>query len=100
MRKWLMISFGVLLIVGGVLASPLPIPFPVGLVLILAGSAILVAHSKGFRRFVQYLRHRNDRLSRAVDYATHRAPEKVKPVLRRTQPNALHRHARRQRKKD
>lgn len=89
-----MLTFGVVLIVAGILASPLPIPFPVGLVLILGGCAVLVAHSKGFRRFIQYLRHRNDSLSRAVDYATHRAPEKVKPVLHRTRPHALRRHAR------
>jgi hypothetical protein len=100
-RRIGMVILAVLLMVGGVLLSPLPIPVPVGLVTFLAGFAILVAHSKSSRRFVQYIRHRNDWLSRTLDWAAHRAPDKVRPVLHRTRPHAFRRHARlRNRKKD
>lgn len=96
-----MVGAAAALMIGGLLLAPLPIPFPLGLVSFLAGCAILIAHSKGFRRLVQYLRHRNDWLSRAIDLGTHRAPRKVRPILHRTQPHALRRHARRRaRKKD
>ncbi len=100
-RRIGMVILAVFLMVGGILMSPLPIPVPVGLVTFLAGFAILVTHSKSSRRFVQYIRHRNDWISRTLDWATHRAPDKVRAVLHRTRPHALRRHARlRNRKKD
>lgn len=100
-RRVLMVVIAVLLMVGGILMSPLPIPVPIGLVTFLVGCAILITHSKSSRRFVQYLRHRNDWLSRVADYATHRAPAKIRGVLHRTRPHALRRHERlRTRKKD
>lgn len=100
-RRIGMVILACLLMVGGILLSPLPVPVPIGLVTFLAGSAILVTHSKSSRRFVQYIRHRNDWLSRTLDWATHRAPDKVRAVLHRTRPHAFQRQARlRNRKKD
>lgn len=96
-----MVILSVVLMVAGLLMSPLPIPVPIGLATFLLGCAILVTNSKSSRRFVQYIRHRNDRLSRLLDWATHRAPEKVRSVLHKTRPHAFHRQARlRGRKKD
>jgi hypothetical protein len=101
MRRILMVGMGILLMLGGIAMSPLPIPVPIGLVTFLAGCAILIANSKSSRRFVQYVRHRNDWFSRVADYATHRAPEKIRSVLHRTRPQSLRRHHRlRSRKKD
>ncbi|HVX57016.1 MAG TPA: hypothetical protein VHA37_04750 [Candidatus Saccharimonadales bacterium] len=90
-----MVALGVALMVAGILMSPLPVPVPVGIGTFLAGCAIMIAHSKGFRRFVQYLRHRNDWLSRAFDHAAYRAPVQLRAVLLRTSPRALRRHAQR-----
>ena len=75
-HRILMVILAVFLMVGGILLSPLPIPVPIGLVTFLAGFAILVTYSKSSRRFVQYIRHRNDWLSRTLDWATHRAPQR------------------------
>jgi hypothetical protein len=100
-RRVLMVILAVVLMLAGVAVSPLPIPVPLGLVTFLAGCAILIANSKSSRRFVQYLRHRNDRLSRLADSVAHRAPKKFRTALHRTRPHALNRHARlRARKKD
>ena len=100
-RRVLMVVLAIFLMLAGIALSPLPIPVPIGLVTFIVGCAILIAHSKSSRRFVQYIRHRNDWLSRTLDWATHRAPDKVRAVLHRTRPHALRRHARlRNRKKD
>lgn len=98
-RRILMVVVAIVLMVAGLLMSPLPIPLPIGLATFLLGCAILVTHSKSSRRFVQYIRHRNDWLSRTLDWATHRAPEKVKAVLHRTRPHAFRRHERRRARK-
>lgn len=101
MRKLFMAALGAVLMAAGLLMSPLPVPFPVGVGTFLIGCTILITHSKSFRRFVQYLRHRNDWLSRALDFVTLRAPEKVKSIMHKTRPQALHRHARlRDRRRD
>jgi hypothetical protein len=101
MRRIFMVALAAALMVAGLLMSPLPIPFPLGLVTFLLGCAILLAHSKSSRRFVQYLRHRNDWLSRAIDYGTYRAPAKTRSILHKTRPHALRRQARlRARKRD
>jgi len=100
-RRVLMVVLAVFLMLAGIAMSPLPIPVPIGLVTFVVGCAILIANSKSSRRFVQYLRHRNDWLSRVADYATHRAPAKFRSILHRTRPHALRRHQRlRARKKD
>jgi hypothetical protein len=89
-----MVTFGVALMVAGVLMFPLPVPVPLGFVTFLVGCTILIAHSKSSRRFVQYIRHRNDWLSRAIEYGSDRAPAKTEHILRKTRPQALRRQAR------
>jgi hypothetical protein len=93
-RRIFMVALSILLMAAGLLISPLPVPLPIGFGTFLFGCAILVTYSKSSRRFVQYLRHRNDWLSRTLDYASRRAPQKARAVLYRTRPNALRRHAR------
>lgn len=95
MRKLIVLTGGWgLLGAGGVLVlAPLPIPL-VGTVPLLAGAAILSAHSKRFRRSMQGLRHRFAFLSHWMERFLHRAPKIVKVMIRRTRPHALHRQAR------
>ncbi|MGB8363408.1 MAG: hypothetical protein WCE20_02615 [Rhizomicrobium sp.] len=96
MKKFLILAGGwIVTIVGGILTPiPLPLPFPLGIMMFLAGCAILTTHSKTFRRGVQYIRHHNAWLSRALETITHRAPNRVKEMVHRTRPRAHGRHAR------
>lgn len=96
MRKLLILVGGWTLTVVGAILTPLPIPlpFPVGVTIFLVGCAILTAHSKRFRRWVQHLRHRSTRVSGMLEYLTRRAPRQVKTMEAATRPNALGRKAR------
>jgi hypothetical protein len=71
-QKFLILAGGwIVTIVGAILSPiplPLPIPFPIGITLFLIGCAILTTHSKAFRRGVQYIRHHNAWLSRALEF--------------------------------
>jgi hypothetical protein len=98
MKKFLILAGGwFLTIVGGILTPiPLPLPFPLGIMMFLVGCAILTTHSKPFRRAVQYIRHHNGWLSRALEKLTHRAPQRVKVMEAVTRPVALGRKARMQ----
>jgi hypothetical protein len=60
----------------------------------LVGCAILSKHSKVFRRFLQYMRHRFEWLSSKMEGVAHRMPMMVKHMIRRTNPKA---HVRRSR---
>lgn len=82
-------------VVGGLLTPiPLPLPFPLGITMFLVGCAILTTHSKTFRRWVQYLRHHHEWLSRGLEFITRKAPASVKTMVHRTRPLAIGRHAR------
>ena len=96
MRKLLFIALGWMVLVAGVLISPLPVPlpFPVGAVLILIGCAILTTHSKPFRRLLQYARHRYHWLDRSIQFFGRRSPQSVKEMVSRTRPLAIERHMR------
>lgn len=87
---WIVLAVGLLL-----LPVPVPMPFPVAAVLMLAGAAILTAHSRGFRHGARQLRHRYGWLSRGVDTVSARAPERVQKLVHRTRPDLIDRHARR-----
>lgn len=89
-----MICLGGFLILAGIALSPLPIPVPIGAITILGGCAILVSYCKPFRRLIQNLRHRSHRFSRSFEFASKRAPAKVKRMVHQTRPAPLHRHAR------
>jgi hypothetical protein len=95
MRRIFFVGLGWTLIVVGVVVMPLPVPVPlIGLGPILVGSAILTAHSKSFRRLLQRVRHRFGWLSRRFDGFTHRGPQAVRQMVRRTRPMVLLRYAR------
>lgn len=87
---WIVLAAGFLL-----LPIPVPMPFPVAAVLMLAGAAILTAHSRRFRHGIRYARHRYGWLSRGMETVSARAPERVQRIVRRTRPDLIDRHARR-----
>ena len=96
---WLVIGW--VLVVVGVVLLPAPIPVPlIGIMPLLTGLAILTTHSKTMRRRLQYIRHKFDWLSRLFDRFAHRVPLMVKSMIHRTRPQALHRHARMQARRD
>ncbi|GEM_PF-1298445 len=96
MRKALFISAGWVVLATGtmILFVPLPLPFPVGPVLVLVGATVLTTHSKPFRRVVQVARHRYGWLDRSVEYFGRRSPRSVRAMVARTQPMAVGRYRR------
>ncbi len=102
MRKYFILTGGwVVTIVGALLTPlPLPLPFPVGIMLFLVGCAILTTHSKMFRRWIQHARHRNNWLSRGLEFVTRRAPAIVKNMVHKTRPHALGRQARKRARRE
>lgn len=95
MRKMLVLSAGWVLVAAGsvLLFAPIPVPLA-GVLPLLLGCAILSGASKPFRRRLQALRHRSDRVSRFLERQAHRLPRIVKVMIHRTRPHALRRHAR------
>lgn len=95
MKRVFYLVLGWLLLIGGLVITPMPIPIPlIGIVPFLIGCAILSQHSKVFRRFLQYMRHRFEWFSVTIERAAHRAPAMVKHMIRRTNPVAHVRLAR------
>jgi uncharacterized membrane protein YbaN (DUF454 family) len=95
MRRIVYLIVGWVLLIFGMLITPAPIPIPlIGIVPFLIGAAILSQHSKVFRRFLQYLRHRFQWFSRTIEGPAHRMPAMVKHMIRRTNPLAHVRLAR------
>ena len=95
MRRIIYLIVGWGLLIFGAVITPMPIPIPlIGLVPFLLGCAILSQHSKVFRRFLQYLRHRFQWFSKAMEGPAHRMPAMVKHMIRRTNPIAHVRLAR------
>jgi len=95
MRRIFFVGLGWTLVVVGVVIMPTPVPIPlIGFGPILAGSAILTAHSKSFRRGLQRVRHRSGWLSRQFDIFRDRGPHAIRAMVRRTRPVVLLRHAR------
>jgi uncharacterized membrane protein YbaN (DUF454 family) len=95
MRRIVYIIAGWALVIFGILITPTPIPIPlIGVVPFLIGCAILSQHSKVFRRFLQYLRHRYQWFSKTIEGPANRMPAMVKHMIRRTNPIAHVRLAR------
>jgi uncharacterized membrane protein YbaN (DUF454 family) len=95
MRRIIYLIVGWALLIAGAIITPMPIPIPlIGVVPFLLGCAILSQHSKVFRRFLQYLRHRFQWFSKIIEGPAHRMPVMVKHMLRRTNPVAHVRLAR------
>jgi uncharacterized membrane protein YbaN (DUF454 family) len=89
MRRILYLVLGWSLLIFGALITPMPIPIPlIGIVPFLVGCAILSQHSKVFRRFLQYMRHRFEWFSTTIENTAHRMPHMVKHMIRRTNPRA------------
>jgi hypothetical protein len=63
--KWLMILVSILLLIAGLLTFPLP--FPIGLPLLLIGLVLLLRHSSDAKRFVVKLSRRFPRLHRFLN---------------------------------
>lgn len=85
-----------MLVIGGTLLSFTPVPIPlIGVIPLLIGCAILSTHSRAFRRGFQKMRHRFVFLSRWLERIAHRTPGSVQTMLRRTNPHAVTRFARR-----
>ena len=87
MQKFLVLAGGwFMTIVGAILSPiplPLPIPFPIGITMFLVGCAILTTHSKAFRRGVQYIRHHNAWLSRALEFVARHTSDIVEKLAHR-----------------
>jgi hypothetical protein len=94
MQRYVYLSGGWLLVIGGVAASPLPVPVPIGAILILTGLTVLTTHSKMCRRALMYARHKSPRFSRVFEFFAKRGPEKVKQMLHLTRPHHIVRHER------
>jgi hypothetical protein len=95
MRRIFFVGVGWTLVVIGVVITPMPIPIPlIGLGPLLAGCAILTAHSKSFRRGLQRIRHRFQWVSRRFDPFRERGPRAIRHMVHRTRPSVLLRHAR------
>ena len=98
MRKILLLALGWLLMVVGLALTLSPVPIPlIGILPLLVGCAILSANSKSFRRALQRLRLRFSFASRWLEGVRNRMPYDVKTMIRRTNPRALLRLARRRR---
>lgn len=84
MSNFVMIPFAVVLLIAGVVVTPLPIPF--GVPMILAALTILIARSDRVARWFSRLRARYGRLNRWVSFMEAQAPEAMAATLRRTRP--------------
>lgn len=95
MRRIFFLGLGWILVVIGVVMTPMPVPIPMlGLGPLLLGCAILTAHSKSFRRGLQRMRARFGWLSRRLDQFRERGPRTIRHMVHRTRPSVLLRHAR------
>jgi uncharacterized membrane protein YbaN (DUF454 family) len=95
LRRVLFLVIGWVCLIGGFLLCFVPVPIPlIGIVPFLVGAAILCQHSKAFRRFFQYGRHRFEWFSTMIERVAHRTPAMVKHMVRRTNPIAHVRLAR------
>lgn len=95
MRRIVFVGFGWTFVVIGAVVTAMPVPIPlIGVGPLLAGCAILTAHSKSFRRGLQRIRHRFDWISRNFEKFDERGPNPIRSMVRRTHPLALHRQER------
>jgi len=79
---------GIILAVGLILVGLafIPLPIPVGAILVLSGTALLVMHSTTFGRFIRFLRSRNSFLNAAFFRISDVMPGTLKGALRLTDP--------------
>lgn len=79
-------AFGWTLFAVGVVTTPLPPPFAMGLVLVAAGLAILIVYSRSVRHAVRSGRRRYDWLNRTLSGLQARLPRRFSTPLRFTDP--------------
>lgn len=98
LRHFVLLTGGWTALAAGLVILPVPVPLPVPVagMLVLAGTAILSVHSRRFRHSLQYARYRYGWLSRTFETVSSRAPTGVRRIVRRTRPDLVARHARRQ----
>ncbi|ARU56093.1 hypothetical protein OLMES_2020 [Oleiphilus messinensis] len=73
-----------LLIIAGLIVLPLPIPL--GLVMIVVGAALLAGSSPAFRRYIQRVRLRNPKIDKKIKRFQHRLPAWLRERLISTEP--------------
>ncbi len=89
MIRLLVILFGSLLMLLGIVLWILPIPF--GILVMALALMILIAASDRVARMVGGVRRRSPRTDRAFHGLGRRLPHPYRRILRRTEPGARHR---------
>jgi hypothetical protein len=90
-----MLALGWVLLVVGIVVTPMPIPIPlIGILPMMAGLALLIHYSRSMRRIIQRVRHRVRWISYMLEHFAHRAPKKIARILHRSHPASIERHAR------
>ncbi len=87
MMTILMVPTGILIVIAGLIVTPLPIPF--GIPMIIVGSTILIAHSPFAARMFASLRRRWLRFDGWIRFLEDRAPAIMADTLRRTRPEGI-----------
>ncbi len=84
MTRLATVLVGVALILLGLAFIPLPIPL--GAVLVLAGTALLISSSNTFARFIRFIRSNSAFLDAFFDKIASVLPDSLSQLLRRTEP--------------
>jgi Sec-independent protein secretion pathway component TatC len=84
MTRLILVVVAVVIIVVG--AIVLPMPIPLGAIMMLTGMTILISQSPFVARRVREFRRRNLSLNQVIGRVERYLPEKVREILRRTDP--------------
>lgn len=84
MANFVMIPFGIFMVLAGAVVAPLPIPF--GIPMIIIGTCILIARSAFAARQFMGLRQRWARFDGWIMILERHAPAVMADILRRTRP--------------
>lgn len=79
------IAAGILLLIAGIILTPLPIPF--GILCLFIGLSILVSAIPQMRIWVTALRRRYQRTSAKLNLIKHRMPHFARQLIEETDPN-------------
>lgn len=82
--RTLRFAAGIFLVITGLIITPLPIP--IGLLMVLAGLAILVPESLWLRRIVRDFRSRNPKFEQKLQGIRPKAPRFIQRVIAMTTP--------------
>ncbi len=77
---------GSTLVLAGLVVLPLPIPL--GLIMLTVGLALLAPYVPAVQRFVKHLRTRSPGLDRSMRRHRHRFPLVIRRTIDKTHPNA------------